>query len=113
MPAAPETVRLYLVDHAGKLSINTLRRRLSAISEAHVATQVPNPTVSPVVRFAWEGMRRTHGSAPRAKEAPVTEFAHRRSWRRGRFRPFHLAVIGPGTGCPSGVRMTPARRSWT
>jgi site-specific recombinase XerD len=73
MPAAPETVRLYLVDHAGKLSINTLRRRLSAISEAHVAAQVPNPTVSPVVRFAWEGMRRSHGSAPRTKEAAVTE----------------------------------------
>jgi integrase len=73
MPAEPETVRLYLVDHAGKLSISTLRRRLSAISEAHVAAQVPNPTVSPVVRFAWEGMRRSHGSAPRAKEAAVTE----------------------------------------
>jgi site-specific recombinase XerD len=73
MPAAPETVRLYLVDHAGSLAISTLRRRLSAISEAHVAAQVPNPTVSPVVRFAWEGMRRTHGSAPRAKEAAVTE----------------------------------------
>src|SRR3954470_1631708 len=56
-----------------KLSISTLRRRLSAISEAHVAAQVPNPTVSPVVRFAWEGMRRTHGSVPRAKEAAVTE----------------------------------------
>jgi hypothetical protein len=37
MPAAPETVRLYLVDHAGRLAISTLRRRLSAISEAHVA----------------------------------------------------------------------------
>jgi len=50
-------VRLYLVDHAGIiLAISTLRRRLSAISEAHQAAQLSNPTVSPVVRFAWEGM---------------------------------------------------------
>jgi site-specific recombinase XerD len=73
MPAAPETVRHYLVDHVGKLAISTLRRRLSAISEAHAAAGEVNPTVSPVVRFAWEGMRRSHGSAPRGKEAAVTE----------------------------------------
>lgn len=73
MPAAPETVRHYLVDHVGKLAISTLRRRLSAISEAHVGAGEENPTVSPVVRLAWEGMRRSHGSAPRAKEAAVTE----------------------------------------
>jgi hypothetical protein len=63
LPAEPGTVRLYLVDHAGTLAISTLRRRLSAISEAHQAAQLPNPTVSPVVRFAWEGMRRTLGFA--------------------------------------------------
>ena len=63
LPAEPDTVRLYLVDHAGTLAISTLRRRLSAISEAHQAAQLPNPTVSPVVRFAWEGMRRTLGFA--------------------------------------------------
>ena len=73
LPAEPDTVRLYLVDHAQSLAISTLRRRLSAISEAHQAAQLPNPTVSPVVRFAWEGMRRTHGSSPRAKEAAITE----------------------------------------
>ena len=73
LPAEPDTVRLYLVDHAGRLAVSTLRRRLSAIAEAHQAAQLPNPTGSPVVRFAWEGMRRTHGSAPRAKEAAVTE----------------------------------------
>ena len=73
LPADPDTVRLYLVDHAGSLAISTLRRRLSAISEAHQAAQLSNPTISPAVRFAWEGMRRTHGSSPRAKEAAITE----------------------------------------
>jgi hypothetical protein len=41
------------------------------------------------------------------------EFAQRRSCRRPRLRPFHRGVAGPGTGRPSGVRMTPARRSCT
>jgi integrase family protein with SAM-like domain len=34
-PAEPETVALYLVDHAERLAVSTLRRRLAAISEAH------------------------------------------------------------------------------
>src|SRR5665648_435193 len=39
--------------------------------------------------------------------------AHRRSWRRGLFRPFHGAGAGPATATPSGRRTCPARRSWT
>lgn len=73
MPAEPETLRLYLTDHAGRLSISTLRRRLAAISEAHAAAKVPNPTRSETVKFVWEGMRRTHAAAPRQKDAAVTE----------------------------------------
>ena len=92
LPAEPDTVRLYLVDHAGSLAISTLRRRLSAISEAHQAAQLPNPTVSPVVRFAWEGMRRTHGSSPRAKEAAITEVV------AAIVKPLDEQADGPGDG---------------
>ena len=38
-PAEPETVALYLVDHAERLAVSTLRRRLAAISEAHQAAR--------------------------------------------------------------------------
>jgi site-specific recombinase XerD len=72
-PAEPETVALYLTDHADVLAISTLRRRLAAISEAHQAARHPNPTIDPVVRITWAGIRRTHGKAPDAKEAAVTE----------------------------------------
>jgi integrase len=71
--AAPETVALYLVDHAEHLAVSTLRRRLAAISEAHQAARFPNPTIDPAVRATWAGIRRTHGKAPDAKEAAVTE----------------------------------------
>ena len=72
-PAEPETVALYLVDHAERLAVSTLRRRLAAISEAHQAARLPNPTIDPAVRVTWAGIRRTHGKAPDAKEAAVTE----------------------------------------
>jgi site-specific recombinase XerD len=72
-PAEAETVALYLTDHAERLAISTLRRRLAAISEAHQAARFPNPTVDPAVRVTWAGIRRTHGKAPDAKEAAVTE----------------------------------------
>jgi integrase len=72
-PAAPETVALYLVDHAERLAVSTLRRRLAAISEAHQAARFPNPTLDPAVCTTWAGIRRTHGKAPDAKEAAVTE----------------------------------------
>jgi integrase len=72
-PAEPETVALYLVDHAEVLAISTLRRRLAAISEAHQAARFENPTIEPAVRVTWSGIRRTHGKAPDAKEAAVTE----------------------------------------
>jgi integrase len=72
-PAEPETVALYLVDHAERLAVSTLRRRLAAISEAHQAARFPNPTIDPAVRITWAGIRRTHGKARDAKEAAVTE----------------------------------------
>ncbi|MDA0163146.1 tyrosine-type recombinase/integrase [Solirubrobacter ginsenosidimutans] len=72
-PAEPETVALYLVDHAERLAVSTLRRRLAAISEAHQAARFSNPTVDSAVRVTWAGIRRAHGTAPDAKEAAVTE----------------------------------------
>jgi integrase len=36
LPADPNTVLAYLIEHAGKVRISTLQRRLSAIREAHL-----------------------------------------------------------------------------
>jgi Phage integrase, N-terminal SAM-like domain len=66
LPAAPETVRLYLVDHAGRLAISTLRRRLAAICEAHVAAGEQNPTRSPIVPAPGRG----RGAARAAHRGP-------------------------------------------
>src|SRR4051812_45778380 len=63
LPAAPETVALYLVDHAGRRKASTLGRWLVAIAQAHRAAGVESPTSHIAVRTVWRGIRRTHGTA--------------------------------------------------
>jgi CheY-like chemotaxis protein len=70
LPAAPETVALYLTALAGQRKAATLQRRLSAISQAHQAAQLEPPTKAAAVRTVWAGIRRTHGTAQTGK-APV------------------------------------------
>jgi site-specific recombinase XerD len=70
LPAAPETVALYLSAPAGQRKAATLQRRLSAISQAHQAAGLEPPTKSAAVRTVWAGIRRTHGTAQTGK-APV------------------------------------------
>jgi site-specific recombinase XerD len=70
LPAAPETVTLYLTALAGQKKAATLQRRLSAISQAHQAAGLEPPTKAAAVRTVWAGIRRTHGTAQQGK-APV------------------------------------------
>src|SRR4051812_44583080 len=63
LPAAAETVALFLVDHAGVRKASTLQRYLVSIAHAHEAAGVDPPTTSPAVRAVWSGIRRQHGTA--------------------------------------------------
>ena len=65
VPATEAEIAFYLADHAGVLSVATLTRRLAAISVAHDAHKLPNPTHSPLVRATMRGIRREHGVAQR------------------------------------------------
>jgi len=71
LPAAPETVALYLthlVDDR-KRKTSTLARRLAAISQVHQAAGYPTPTAESVVRSVLAGIRRVHSSEQTAKTA--------------------------------------------
>src|SRR4051794_36886379 len=70
LPAAPETVALYLTALAGQRKAATLQRRLSAISQAHKVAGHASPTQDQAVRLVLAGIRRTHGTAQTGK-APV------------------------------------------
>jgi len=77
LPAAPETLAVYLAEHAGQLKVATLIRRCSAISAVHQAAGHPSPTASPLVRTTLAGIRRVHGISPAAKDPLVAHQVRR------------------------------------
>jgi integrase len=65
VPASAKIVASYLADHADKLSVATLVRRIAAISKAHRARGLPNPCASELVKSVLRGIRRNRGCAQR------------------------------------------------
>jgi integrase len=61
IPASPATVAAYLADHAERLSVATLVRRIASISKAHEARTVSNPCRSQLVRATMRGIKRRRG----------------------------------------------------
>lgn len=68
LPAHPATVCAYLADHAGQLTVATLRRHLATVSKAHQLAGVETPCSHPTVRDTVRGIQRTWGVAQ--DEAP-------------------------------------------
>ena len=68
LPAHPETVAAYLADHAGQLSVATLRRHLATVSKAHSVAGLANPCSTATVQDTMRGIQRTWGTAQ--NEAP-------------------------------------------
>lgn len=67
LPAAPESLVLYLTGRAQTHKTATLTRRLSAISQAHQAAGYESPGASAAVRAVMAGIRRARGTAAAAK----------------------------------------------
>ncbi len=57
LPAAPETVTLYVTARAETSKVSTIQRRLIAISQAHQASRLESPTKSILVRETMKGIR--------------------------------------------------------
>lgn len=71
LPAAPETVALYLAAQAATLRPGTLARRLVAIAAAHRAAGQQLDTRHAAVRETFAGIKRTHGTAQQGKAPAV------------------------------------------
>jgi len=54
---------------AGRFKVSTIQRRLSAISQAHIAAGHPSPVQNPQVRELMNGIKRSKGTAPAKKTA--------------------------------------------
>lgn len=63
IPATPETVAAYLAEHAGRLTVATLVRRVASISKVHEARGLPNPCRAEIVKATMSGIKRWHGCA--------------------------------------------------
>src|SRR5438067_2283500 len=73
LPAAAETVAVYIAECAGHLKPGSIQRRLNAIAEAHKAAGLESPTHSGIVRNTIKGIRRALGTAPAQKAAALTD----------------------------------------
>lgn len=65
-------VLAYLIDHAGKLKVSTLQRKLSAIREGYRSVSYTLDTNTAAFRDVWRGIRRTHAAPANQKAALMT-----------------------------------------
>lgn len=73
LPAAPETVLLFLQEKKATLGLPSLQHSVAAISQQHkCAGYDPPPTAHEAVRTIWCGIRWEKGTAPKNAKAPVT-----------------------------------------
>jgi site-specific recombinase XerD len=74
LPAAPQTVALYLADRAAILKTSSLARRLTTINRAHQAAGQPSPATmqNAVVSEVWKGIKRKKGTAQYGKKPLLT-----------------------------------------
>lgn len=74
LPAAPETVALYLTDRASNLKASSLARRLTTINRAHQAAGQPSPATmqNAVVSEVWKGIKRRKGTSQQGKKPFLT-----------------------------------------
>lgn len=60
LPATADSIARYLVDHAERHSINTLKQRIAALAQWHISQGFPDPTKAPMVKQLLKGIRATH-----------------------------------------------------
>lgn len=69
LPAAPETIALYITEQARRAKVSTITRHLASISQAHKEQRHESPTRAAVVQNVLKGIRRAKGTAPAQKAA--------------------------------------------
>ncbi len=75
LPAAPQSIALYIADMGGVAKPSTITRRLAAIAKAHQAAGHDSPCAMrhAAVKEVLSGIKRTHGTAQAGKAALLTE----------------------------------------
>lgn len=79
LPASPETIVNYINDLADDAKANTVSRRITAISENHIAAgydRENNPAKAGIVRAAMSSIRREKGTFQHGKAPILLETVH-------------------------------------
>jgi hypothetical protein len=71
LPAAPDTLALYLTELARDHHVSTLTRRLAAVASAHHGAGYESPGGAPGIRTLMAGIRRVKGTAPATQKKPL------------------------------------------
>jgi integrase len=84
LPATALNVASYLTAYGDKLSNNTLRLRLAALSQWHIDQGFVDPTKSPLVRKVFKGIRALHPTEENsAKALQLEDLDHVIQWLDG------------------------------
>jgi integrase len=70
LPATGDSIVRYLADYADQHAISTLKQRLAALAQWHIAQGFPDPTKTPTVRQMIKGIRTLH-PAQEKQAAPL------------------------------------------
>jgi len=74
LPATGDSIVRYLADYADQHAISTLKQRLAALAQWHIAQGFPDPTKTPTVRQMIKGIRTLHPA--REKQAAPLLLRH-------------------------------------
>lgn len=74
LPATGDSIVRYLADYADQHAISTLKQRLAALGQWHIAQGFPDPTKTPTVRQMIKGIRTLHPA--REKQAAPLLLRH-------------------------------------
>lgn len=81
LPATPDSISRYLAAYAEKLSMNTLRQRLAALSHWHSVHGFPDPTKTTLIRQLIKGIKTIHPCVEkRAKPLQIEQLEHLDRW---------------------------------
>jgi integrase len=89
VPATVTMVSRYLAQCAGEYAVSTLKRRLMAIRQAHVARSLPSPTDDPSIKALLRGIQRKNLCAQR-QARPILQCDLRKICRRFTKSPLDL-----------------------
>jgi len=73
LPATSTMIAKYIAEHAGRLAVATISRRVATLSKTHQMLGAENPCQSALVKATLKGLRRKQGTAQKQAKALIRD----------------------------------------